>query len=85
MGPNKVRMNMGVPRALDGGPQCRLSILRNAHVPCNYFFNFHVDFKKALCRMSKLINTLFQVVYFYSRVTRLYVACHFYEMAMLPY
>ena len=25
-------------RALDGGPQCYLSILRNGNVPCCYFF-----------------------------------------------
>ena len=34
--------------ALDGGggPQCGLSNLRNGHVNCHYFFNFHVDFKQ---------------------------------------
>ena len=31
--------------ALDGGPQCRLSILRNGNVPCHYFLDFSVDFK----------------------------------------
>ena len=34
--------------ALDGGgggPQCRLSILRNGNVPCRYFLNVPVDFK----------------------------------------
>ena len=29
---------------LMGGPQCRLSILRNGNVPCHYFSNFPVDF-----------------------------------------
>ena len=30
---------------LTGGPQCRMSNLRNGYVPCHYFLNFHVDFK----------------------------------------
>ena len=29
---------------LMGGPQCRLSILRNGNVPCRYFLNVPVDF-----------------------------------------
>ena len=33
--------------ALDGAPQCHLSILRNGNVPCRYFRNFPVDFKMA--------------------------------------
>ena len=32
---------------LMGGPQCRLSILRNGNVPCRYFSNVSVDFKIA--------------------------------------
>ena len=28
-----------------GGPQCRLSILRNGNVPCRYFWNVPVDLK----------------------------------------
>ena len=28
---------------LMGGPQCRLSILRNGNVPCHYFRNFPVE------------------------------------------
>ena len=39
---------------LMGGPQCRLSILRNCNVPCRYFTKFPVDFKIALCRLSNL-------------------------------
>ena len=35
--------------ALDGGLQCRMSILRNANVPCRYFCNFPVDFKITKC------------------------------------
>ena len=31
-----------------GGPQCRLSILRNGNVPCRYFLNFPVELKKSL-------------------------------------
>ena len=42
--------------ALDGGPQCRLSISRNGNVPCRYFKNFPVDFKIAQCRLSILRN-----------------------------
>ena len=33
--------------ALDGGPQCRLSNLRNGNVPCRYLCISHVDFKVA--------------------------------------
>ena len=63
---------------LMGGPQCRLSILRNAmDVTCHYFSNVHVDLKKVSCRMSNLRNTLCHGVYFYPPVTRLYVACQF--------
>ena len=57
-----------------GGPQCRLSILRNAHVPCHYFCNVHVDFKKVSFCLSNLRNTLCHVVYFYPPVTRLYMS-----------
>ena len=38
--------------ALDGRPQCRLSILRNGNVPCRHFLNFPVDFKIVQCRLS---------------------------------
>ena len=31
--------------ALDGGPQCRVAILRNGNVPCHYFLNVPVDLK----------------------------------------
>ena len=37
-----------------GGPQCRLSILRNDNVPCRYFLNVPVDFKIVQCRLSNL-------------------------------
>ena len=30
---------------LMGGPQSRLSVLRNGNVPCRYFLNVPVDFK----------------------------------------
>ena len=33
--------------ALDGGPQCHMSILRNNNVPCRYLCNYPVDFKIA--------------------------------------
>ena len=39
-----------------GGPQCRLSILRNGNVPCRYFLNVPVDFKIVQCRLSILRN-----------------------------
>ena len=47
--------------ALDGGgggPQCRMSILRNGNGPCGYFCNFHVGLKIVQCLLSNLINTL---------------------------
>ena len=59
---------------LMGGPQCRLSILRNAHVPCYYFCKVHVDSKKVSCRISNLRKNI-RHVYFYPHVTRLYVVC----------
>ena len=31
--------------ALDGGPQCRMSKLRDGNVPCLYLCIIHVDFK----------------------------------------
>ena len=37
---------------LMGGPECRLSILRNCNVPCRYFKNVPVDFKIVQCRLS---------------------------------
>ena len=39
----------------DGGPQCRMSILRNGNVacPCRLFYPMSNDeFKKRLCHMS---------------------------------
>ena len=42
--------------ALDGGPQCHLSILRNDNVPCHYFLNVPVDFKIVQCHLSVLRN-----------------------------
>ena len=41
--------------ALDGGPQCRMLILRNGNVAClcHLFSSIsHVEFKKRLCSMS---------------------------------
>ena len=37
-----------------GGPQCRLSILRNGNVPCRYFLNSPVNFKIVQCRLPIL-------------------------------
>ena len=57
-------------------PQCRLSILRNGHVPCHYFYNFHADSKMAPCRMS--IETPVSCHYmFCGHVDKPYVACRF--------
>ena len=42
--------------ALDGGPQCRMSNLRNGNVPCPHFCNIHADSKIVSCRMSNLSN-----------------------------
>ena len=41
---------------LMGGLQCRLSILRNGNVPCNYFRNVLVHFKIVQRRLSILRN-----------------------------
>ena len=48
---------------LMGGPQCRLSILRNGNVPCRYFLNVPVEFKIVQCRLSilKTPNVAFQL------------------------
>ena len=46
-----MKYNMG---ALDGGPLCRMSNLRNGNVPCPYFCIIHVDFKIVSCLMSNL-------------------------------
>ena len=49
--------------ALDGGgPKCGILILRNAHVPCHYFCNVHIDLKK--CRTSNLRHT-FVIVFIF--------------------
>ena len=40
--------------ALDGGAQCRMSNLRNPHVPCHHFCYFHVDFKMAPCQFKDI-------------------------------
>ena len=37
--------------ALIGGPQHRIWISRNAHIPCHRFGNSYVDFKMVPCRM----------------------------------
>ena len=47
-----------------GGPQCRLSILRNGSVPCRYFVNVPVDFKIVQCRLSILRNDNIPCRYF---------------------
>ena len=38
-------MNMINVGPLTGGPQCRVSNLRNGNVPCRYLCISHVDFK----------------------------------------
>ena len=49
-----------------------MSNLRNGHVRCHYFSNFHVDFKMVSCRMSNLMNGPCYAV-------NIYVACQFKE------
>ena len=49
---------MSIPGPLTGGPQCRMSILRNDNVPCRYFCNYHVDFRIGKCRLSNLGKAL---------------------------
>ena len=49
--PNAVCLHL-LPGPLMGGPQCRLSILRNGNVPCQYVENVPVDFRMVQCRMS---------------------------------
>ena len=43
-------------RGLTGGPQSRMSNLRNDYVTCHYFYHFHVDLKLVSCLMSMLRN-----------------------------
>ena len=51
------KLCVGIPMGpLMGGPQCRLSILRNGNVPCHYFRNFPVNFKIFQRRLSILRN-----------------------------
>ena len=49
---------------LMGGPQCHLSTLRNGNVPCRYFLNVPVDFKKVQCRLLTLRKDNVQFRYF---------------------
>ena len=58
MGPSLVNpwIHDGPWGHLMGGPQCRLSILRNGNVPCRDFKHFLVDFKMPQCRLSILRN-----------------------------
>ena len=62
-------------RPLVGGPQYRMSILRNDNVPLHYLCNYPVDFKITQCRMSILRKGPCRVTNFNSHVTRLHVAC----------
>ena len=74
--------------ALDGGPQCRLSIPRNGNVPCRYFINFPVyflnslmspvDFKKWQCPLSLFLKVSLSILREFN------VTCRFQEMAVSP-
>ena len=44
----RVTPTLSISGVLDGGPQCRMSNLRNVSVSCPYFFNIHVDLRKGL-------------------------------------
>ena len=39
---------------MTGGPKCRMLNFRNGYVNCQYFSNFHVDFKMVSCHMSNI-------------------------------
>ena len=51
--------------------------VRNGYVPCRYFYNIHIDFKKVYCRMLNIRNGLCHVTNIISHVDRLHVACLF--------
>ena len=70
--------------ALDGGPQCHMSILRNGNVPCRYFCNFHVDFKIAKCPLSNLRKGPCHVSNIYSHVDKVHVTCDFKKCPCRP-
>ena len=46
-----------------GNTHCRVSILINADVPCQYLCNFDINFKVLPCR--SLVNALCHVGYFF--------------------
>ena len=67
-----------------GGPQCRLSNLRNGNVPCPYVCNIHVDFKIVSCPMSNLRNCPCHVINIFSHVNRLHVDVDFKKWPCRP-
>ena len=48
MGKSAVLRSADKSGALDGGPQCCMSNLRNGNVPCHLLCKIHVDFKMTL-------------------------------------
>ena len=73
----RIRLVCRIYRALDGGHQCHMSILRNGNVPCRYFSNVHVDFIITKCPLSNLRKCLCHVGNIYSHVDKLHVTCRF--------
>ena len=71
------RGRQGILGPLMGGPECRLSILRNYNVTCRFFFNVPVDFKIVQCRLSNLRNAPCHITDNFSHVDSLHVACRF--------
>ena len=63
---------------LTGGPQCRMSNLRNVNVPCHYLWIIHVVFKNSLMshvKFKKMAHVMSLI--FYSHVNKVHVACRF--------
>ena len=69
-----------------GGPQCRLSILRNGIVPCHCFRTVPVDFKIVQCRLSNLRNGNVPCHYLLNFPVdfKSYVACRISKKTMSP-
>ena len=53
---------------LTAGTQCRTTNLRNGHVPCCYFCNFHVGLEIVLYCMSNVKNGQCHVIDIFSHV-----------------
>ena len=57
-----------------GGPQCRMSNLRNGYVNCHYFSNFHIDFKMVPCQIRiKEMAHVMSIISFLMSITMSHV------------